>query len=49
MEDWFLINRCKRGDAKAFERQLDRAGAVFGSRPAGQSEDILQYIETLDL
>ena len=44
-----LLAAFDQGGMEALEGQLNRAAAVFGSRPAGSSEDILQYIETLDL
>ena len=44
-----LLAAFDQGGMEALEGQLDRAGTVFGTRPAGQAEDILQYLETLDL
>ena len=44
-----LLAAFDQGGMEALEEQLDRAGAVFGTRHAGQPEDIWQTIETLDL
>ena len=44
-----LLAAFDQGGMEALEGQLDRAGAVFGTRPTGQSEDISHFIETLDL
>ncbi len=44
-----LLAAFDQGGMEALEGQLDRAGTVFGTRPPGQAEDILQYLETLDL